>query len=420
MRNLIMNSKEREQLILLEKLKNKEISQKEVAMKLKMTVQWVRKKFKRYIASGAKGLCHMNRGKPSKRRWGEEKKEQLIELLKGEWEGFGASFAAEKLGILYQTMVSKETVRKVMIQSGLHIPKQKRNKHRKRRERRAMRGMVVQLDGSFHDWFEGRGSWCTLLVFIDDATSEILWLDFVKSESNLAVMRATKRYTELHGLPHSFYVDYGKVFSVNLNNPERDKKTQWERALFELNIDVIHATSPQAKGRVERVNKTLQDRLVKELRLVQISSIADANTWLQDGNFLATHNQKFAVPAVHKGDAHRLATMHDLSEIFCLKNKRILANDFTISFNKTIFQLEKIQPTRLRPKEAIIIKTYLNGSIGLFVRKIKLSFSVIPHRPKKQVEETQIAVYKPRKPHPNSVLWKSGKYPLSPASTQRE
>ena len=151
--------------------------------------------------------------------------------------------------------------------------KTRKIKHRQQRERKRFFGEMIQLDGSPHNWFEGRNEKCTLLVFIDDATSKIVWLEFVKSESTKAVMQAVKNYIEKCGIPQQFYVDFGGVFSVNTNNPDREKITQWKRCCQELGIDVIYAHSPQAKGRVERANKTLQDRLVKEFRLAEISSI---------------------------------------------------------------------------------------------------------------------------------------------------
>jgi hypothetical protein len=405
-----MNSKEREQLIVFEQLKKKVISQREAAIRLKITVQWIRKKHKRYVLHGAEGLCHVSRGRESKNRWQGKEKEQLIELLKNEWEGFGASFAAEKLKALHGIDVSKETVRKTMIQSGFHVSKRRKQKHRAWRERREMRGMMVQLDGSPHDWFEGRAERCTLLVFIDDATSEILLLEFVKSESNIDVISATKKYMEMHGIPESFYVDFGAVFSVNLNNPERDKKTQWERILSELAVNIIHARSPQAKGRVERANKTMQDRLVKELRLAKISSMEEANTWLKTSDFIQKHNQRFAVPAAKSGDAHRSTELYNLSHIFCLKDERVLANDFTISFYSKFYQLEKEQPTILRPKDIITVKMRLDGSISLYIRQTKLAFHVITLRPPQPAKEKQVAQYTARKPSKNSRLWSSGSY----------
>ncbi len=339
MRYITMNKKECEQSKVFEQISQGMISRIEAAIRLGITTRWVRKKIKRYYASGNIGLIHRSRGKTSPYRWNTKYYNLLIELLQGKWYGFGPTFAAEKLHELYSIKVSRETVRKAMIRAHIWKPKQKRVKHRKWRERKAMLGIMIQLDGSPHDWFEGRAEQCTLLVFIDDATSKILWLEFVKSESNLSLMQSTWNYVKKYGIPHSFYTDHGSVFHVNLNNAENEKKTQWERAVGQLGIQVHHAHSPQAKGRVERCNKTLQDRLVKELRLAGISSIEAANQYLQTSDFIAKHNQKYAVEAQQKGNAHRSAELYNLDNIFCIRETRVLTNDFPITYNRQIFQL---------------------------------------------------------------------------------
>ena len=295
MEHITMSKKERQQLIVFEKIKNNKITQLVAALQLDCTERWVRKKYKRYLQNGASGLAHQNRNRVSPRRWNEQEKMIAIDLLQSDWHGFGPTFAAEKLQELKGIKINKETLRQAMIKSGVWQVKRKRSKHRKRRVRRSMIGLMIQLDGSPHDWFEGRGPKCTLLVFIDDATSQLLWLEFVQSESTKAVVKATKNYIKTHGRPHSLYVDYGSVFSVNTNNPEREKKTQWERMMKELNIEIIHAKSPQAKGRVERSNSTLQDRLLKELRLDGVNSIDEANRFIRESNYLALHNARFAV-----------------------------------------------------------------------------------------------------------------------------
>jgi hypothetical protein len=232
---------------------------------------------------------------------------------------------------------------------------------------------------------EERREKSTLLVYIDDATSGLLWLEFVTSESLVNVMIATKNYMQKHGRPHALYVDFGSAFSVNLNNLERDKKTQWERCMEELSVIIHHAHSPQAKGRVERVNKTLQDRLIKELRLVGISNIGDANKFLLEGDFIAKHNQHFSVPAAQNGNAHRSINEYNLDEIFCLQEKRILGNDFTVSYNKRIFQITANQD--VRPKDIIIVKTYLNDSVALFMKNCKLNYNEIAIRKPRQEEK---------------------------------
>jgi hypothetical protein len=327
MRKLIMSRKEMEQIKVFERLKRNEITQVLASHLLKVSTRWVRKKFKRYLAQGDKGILHLGRGKPSTRRWNEDEKARVIQLVRNEWQGFGPTFAAEKLATTHQIKISDETLRQVMIKEGLWQKKRKRSSHRMRRERKRCFGLMVQLDGSPHDWFEGRAGRCTLLVFIDDATSTIIWLEFAHGESVEAIMGAMKGYFQQYGRPHAFYVDFGSVFSVNTNNTERDKITQFERACKELDIAVIHATSPQAKGRVERCNRTLQDRLIKEMRLARISSIDAANCFAREV-FIPDHNKRFAVQPAQDGDGHRSLDGYDLNRILCIKDKRVIQNDF--------------------------------------------------------------------------------------------
>lgn len=407
MEHITMNKKEREQLIIFEKIKQKEITRKEAALRLDISERWVRKKYNRYIKNGAVGLVHQNRNTISPRRWCTQEKALSIDLLRSDWLGFGPTFAAEKLAELKGINISKETLRKAMIAGGVWRAKEKRYKHRKRRERKSNTGLMTQLDGSPHDWFEGRGPACTLLVFIDDAASELLWLEFVSSESALAVMTATKNYMLKHGRPHSIYVDHGSVFSVNLNNPEHEKKTQWERAMQELHVEVVHANSPQAKGRVERSNGTAQDRLVKEMRLAGICSIDEANQFLRDSGYIAKHNKLFAVPPAQKENAHRPIEAYNLNEIFCFKNERVLTNDYIITFEKLLFQLDKQQSTTIRPKDKITVKVHLDGTITLCIRNTKLAYTTICSKPLKQVQTTS-KQSKQRRVHENSRRWASG------------
>jgi len=303
-----------------------------------------------------------------------------IDLLKSEgWRGFGPKFAVEQLrkkGII----VSNETIRKIMIEEGLWTPGKKKIKHRKWRERKKAFGILIQLDGSPHDWFEGRGPKCTLLVFIDDATSKILWLEFVDSESFRAVASATKKYIKTYGRPFSFYVDFGSVFSVNLNNSERDKKTEFERIMKNLLIEVSHATSPQAKGRVERANKTLQDRLVKEMRIVGISSKEAANQFVQEGSFIEEHNAKFAVEPATEGDCHRSIEEYNLNVLFCTQETRLVTNDFTVRYKCRVFQLERHKTCTIRPKNNVTICESLDGEITISIRNNQLKFKEIKMR----------------------------------------
>jgi DNA-binding Lrp family transcriptional regulator len=376
MGNIIMSLKEKEQVVVFEQLKKSEISQVTAGQMLGFSERWVRKKLKRYLAIGILGLIHKNRGRPSQRAWKQEEKDRAIELFRGEFVGFEPTYGAEKLAELYGIKISKETLRKALIKAGLWTPGKKRVIYRKRRERKACLGLMIQLDGSPHDWFEGRAPKCTLLVFIDDATSKLVWLEFAQSESFDGVMNATLKYFKKHGRPVSFYVDYGSVFSVNTNNPEREKLTQFERAMEELGVEVIHARSPQAKGRVERVNQTLQKRLVKEMRLAKISSIEAANKYVQ-GVYINEHNKRFAQAAAQPGNAHRPIKGFDLHNIFCAKEKRVLQNDFTISYKNRQLQLLKQQKAVIGPRQVIDVHEHLDGSVSLWIRGIRLDFDAL-------------------------------------------
>jgi len=401
MEKLIMSRQEREQVYAFKKVKAGEMNKTEAARFLQVSRRWVIKKYKRFTEMGDAGIPHQNRGKKSLRRWNREQEAFTIDLLKSEWKGFGPTFASQKLESLYGIKVSTETLRKSMIRGGIWEAGTRKIRHRSRRMRRACLGMMIQLDGSRHDWFEGRAPWCTLLVFIDDATSQILWLEFVESESLKGVMQATKNYVKKYGRPVSFYTDYGSVFSVNTNNPDRIKITQFERALKELDIEIIHARSPQAKGRVERSNGTLQDRLIKEMRLAGISSIEAANRFVQEV-YLPDHNQRFAVEARQPLDLHKPLMDYNLSTILCIKDERKVMNDFTISYKNKLIQLLKEQKAVIRPKERIAVHEDFNGTIHLFLRKIELDFTFITQRPVKQESVKQVRDYyiKPAPNHP--------------------
>jgi hypothetical protein len=405
---ITMNQKEREQSKVFEQVVAGRMTQVEAAAKLRVTDRWVRKKIKRYRTDNDQGLVHQGRGRISFRRWNENDAIFSLNLLRSDWLDFGPTFAAEKLASLHGITVSSETLRKKMIEEGIWVNKKRRISHRKRRERKPMRGVMVQCDGSPHDWFEGRAGRCTLLVFIDDATSEILWLEFAESESTVALMQATKNYIAHCGIPESFYVDHGSVFHVNLNNREGDKKTQWERACKQLGITVIHAYSPQAKGRVERCNGTMQDRLIQEMRLAGISSIDAANNYLQISSFIKDHNTKYAVKAAQQGDSHANQSAHDLSDIFSIQEIRVVANDFTITYEKRIFQLHKHQKTIVRPKNEVTVKLKLDGTIALSVRKIDLAFSELTARPLKPKPESKPCSNYIQRPSQNSKCWNSG------------
>jgi len=420
MGNITMSAKEIKQVSVFEQLQRKEMSQKSAGLLLRLSERQVRRKFKSFKTQGIPSLAHKNRGHARGKRWDPKQEALAIGLLRSDWAGFGPTLTAEKLKEYHGIKVSRETLRKAMIQHGIWAVKERKMKHRKRRERKTCFGMMVQLDGSPHDWFEGRGPRCTLLVFIDDATSKIVWLEFAESESLEGVTNATRHYFEKHGMPNAFYVDFGSVFSVNTNNPDREKNTQYERMMKELGVRVDHAHSPQAKGRVERSNKTHQDRLVKELRLHKISNIAEANIFLRE-HYVEAHNLKFAKAPVDSTNVHKPIGNIDLDKIMCIKEERIVNNDFTIVFNKRIFQLGAKQRTPIWPKNSITVNAHMNGGITLSIRSTKLNFTEIQTRPRKPSKEKEVKPCKPIKVSENSRRWAGGLPPLqAPLQTLSE
>ena len=407
-----MSRKEVEQIKIFERILRKDITQAIAAQILEMSERQVRSKLKRYKTSGAKGLVHKSRGKPSSRKWDPKYEALALDLLRSEWKGFGPTFTAEKLEEIHGIKVSKETIRQAMIQAGIWHRKRGRSKHRQRRSRKECIGILVQLDGSPHDWFEGRGPRCTLLVFIDDATSQILWLEFVNSESVEALLQATRKYMTKYGRPVSFYVDWGSVFRVNINNHNHKKLSQFERAMKELEVTVIHANTPQAKGRVERSNLTHQDRLIKEMRLAGISSIKQANKFVQEG-YIEKHNKKFAVEPSQSINAHRSVEEFDLDAIFCMKEPRVVTNDYVVTYNNRLFQLSKQQKVTIRPRSSVTVSEYFDGSIKLSTQGVSLSFVEISVRPKKQKPPKVYKEKISRIVHSNSRRWVSGMLPIN-------
>src|SRR3990167_6054146 len=371
-----MTQKELDQIPIMEALQTKEMKQKQAATILNVSIRQIRRKLKRYKVLGGGGLTHGLRGKAGNHQLNSLIVSQTLALVENYYCDFAPTFASQKLLEDHGIAINHETLRLKMIKADLWKPWSKRIKHRSWRERKANIGELVMLDGSDHEWFENRAPRCTLLAFIDDASSRLLWLEFVSAEATIPVMEATKSYLEKYGRPLNLYVDRGKVFKVNLNNPDDDKITQYRRCLDELGINVIYAYSPQAKGRVERLFGTLQDRLVKELRLANISSLSQANMYV--GDYMKKHNERFSIEPKNAVDLHRSIQGFDLKEIFSLQEQRIVNNDFTLRYQNRWFQLGKKQKTLVFPGNAITVITYLDGSRALTLRQTKLDYAIIP------------------------------------------
>ena len=384
METIRMSRKEINQIPIFEQLVKRTIKQREAAKILRLSTRQIKRKLRAYRQHGAASLAHLTRGKPGNHALEESFTRQVSCLVREHYPDFGPTFASEKLALCHGLSINHETLRHLMIREGIWKAKMKKTNAHVYREPKACFGEMIQIDGSLHDWFEGRAPPCSLIAFIDDATSRPVWLEFFTRESTYSIMRSLQSYLLLHGRPLSLYSDRGGVYKVNNNNPDHDKFTQYERALKELDIEAIHARSPQAKGRVERLFGTLQDRLVKELRLQNISSLEAANQYLREV-YIPAHNAKFAVQPKVATDLHRTINGFDLAHILCVKEERLLGNDLTVRYHNAWFQLLPKQPTILSPKDQIIVNEHLDGSITLTIRQCVLNFQMLSEKPQKAI-----------------------------------
>ncbi|MDQ6965411.1 MAG: ISNCY family transposase [Mariprofundaceae bacterium] len=318
------------------------IKQKEAAGRLELSTRQVRNLAHAWRLHGGGGLIHGNRGRQSNRRIRDEVRQSALKRVRERYWDFGPTLAHEKLTEEHGFSLSVETLRQWMIADELWVPmRRKQARVHQMRERRPCFGELVQIDGSPHDWFEGRAPKCTLIVFIDDASSSLLELRFFPSETTEAYMSCLKRYLECYGRPVSFYSDRHGIFRVNQEDAATgDQLSQFGRSLKSLDIESIQANTPQAKGRVERANKTLQDRLVKEMRLAGVSSMQEGNAFL--ASYMEKHNQKFAVQPASDMDAHRpvLHNRQELDLILSLHSKRKLTKNLTLQYDNTLYQVK--------------------------------------------------------------------------------
>ena len=369
----------------------------------------------RVLKEGNRGILHGLRGQPSNHQLEPEILEQALSAVHDPlWDGFGPRFAMEKLKIFHNIKLSAGTVRSLMVKSEIWRAAHRGKRHRSWRPRRICLGMLTQLDGSPHNWFEGRGPECVLLIYIDDATSQILYGEFVKVEDTLTLMRTTKIYLEKWGRPVAFYVDKDSIYKVNrqasIDEELRDEypMTQFTRAMSALGVEVIPANSPQAKGRVERGFHTHQDRLVKELRLRGISTIEAANQYLEN-DYIPGHNRSYAVEPGSSSDQHKpLLASQNLDEILSLRTERTVFNDFTVRFRNRFLQVLADQPVRVRPKNKILVEVRLDASTHLRFKDCYLNFKSLLKRPERPPECRRSAVpgsttrryFKPAADHP--------------------
>jgi transposase len=381
-----MSTKELSRLEVIQRLEEKRMSQKEAASVLGIGVRHVKRLVKAYRREGAKGLVSKRRGQPSNNRLAEATRQKALDLLKSKYVGFGPTLAHEKLVELDKLKISDESVRRLMIAEGMwKAKKARKGVTHQMRERRACFGELVQIDGSEHDWFEGRAVKSTLLVFIDDATGKLVELLFVACENFFGYCQAAEGYFTRYGKPVAFYSDKHGIFRVNPpSSGHSDALTQFGRAMQELDIQIICANTPQAKGRVERVIQTLQDRLPKELRLRNISSPEAGNAYLPE--FIADFNQRFAVPPRSTHNAHRpLTAKDDLARIFTWQETRLLSKNLTLQFQKVIYQIQTPRPTYAMRHAAVTVCQNAQGLITLFYKGKSLQYTVF-HKQAHQAE----------------------------------
>lgn len=323
------------------KVQERRISQLKAAELLKISDRHFRRLLKAYREEGPQGLVHKNRGRPSNHRLPEKLYQKTIALIREKYSDFGPTLAREKLIENHRINVSVETLRKWMIRAGIWDEKRRKKlKVHQSRLRRSYEGELIQVDGSPHDWFEERGPRCCLLGFIDDATSKIKHLKFVPSESTESYFRGMSEYVIKHGKPRCFYTDRLTVFKVNQDKEDYRKSglTQVGRALKELEVELICVNSPQAKGRIERLFKTLQDRLVNEMRLKKISTMEEGNVYIDE--YIERYNAQFSIEAREKEDLHEKTTEERVRRAFRYKEERVLSKNLEISYRNRILQIK--------------------------------------------------------------------------------
>ena len=374
-RILTMSTKEIERIDILVQLQEKKLTQVKAADILGLSVRQVRRLSKAYKAIGAQGIISKKRGRSSNHQLPKGSKEWISAIIKEKYPDFGPTFACEKLIEVHKVKVSVGTVRSLMIKEQLWIDKKiKKKRIFQLRERREQEGELVQTDGSPHDWFEGRGPKCSLLHCIDDATGKIKAALFAPSETVWSYFELMTTYIQAYGRPIAFYSDKHAVFKVNKSEAlSGTGLTQFGRAMKELDIKLIYANSPQAKGRIERSNRTLQDRLVKELRLNKISSIEEANTFLS--KFIEDYNRRFAVIPKASTNAHRpLLQEQNLSLIFTMQEFRHLSKNLTFQYKNTVYQIRTERESYALRKAKITLQERKDGTLIVLYKRKPLDF----------------------------------------------
>lgn len=378
----MMSEKERRRLVVMEQMVGGEVAEQDVAGWLGVSVRQVRRIKARYVRDGAAGLVHRSRGRRSNRGWAVGVREACLGVYRERLGGFGPTLAAEKLEEWGVAAVDHETMRRWLIADGQWQRRRKRGPHRQWRQRRARFGELVQVDGSHHDWF-GTGEQRCLMNFVDDATGTTLgWM--CEEETTAAAMQVLWTWIETYGIPQVLYCDRKTVYITDREPTAAEvlagdePLTAFGQACKKLGIRIMAAHSPQAKGRVERDHGVYQDRLVKELALRGITTVAGANTLLE-GGFVAHLNVKFAKPPADRLDGHRPLTGDvELRDVFAFEETRSVANDWTIRYHNTWYQITGPKEGMPRPKATVMVRRRLDASVAILFKDRPLTFREVP------------------------------------------
>jgi transposase len=374
---LLMSSIERDRSHLIRRVIEKSLSQREAAERLDIGVRQIRRLVRAWKRHGDGGLVSRQRGRSAHNRLPETTRLRIEQLLRETYPDFGPTLASEKLSERDGIEVSRETVRRIQTRLKLHRPKKRGEKRVFQvRDRRPRFGELVQIDGSPHDWFEGRGPRCTLIVFVDDATSQLIALRFAPAECTKAYLEALRDQVLAHGRPLAFYSDRHGIFRVNAKDAESgDGKTEFGRVVERLGIGLINALTPQAKGRVERANQTLQDRLIKEMRLNNIDSIEAAHAFLP--GFILKYNERFGVPPRDVAPAHRpwTKTADELDEALARREERVLTKALTFSSGGKKYCVKTAGPGTALRGARVTLHHFADGRLRVYYKQRPLAFT---------------------------------------------
>jgi len=392
---VIMSVKELRRVHVIRQTREQKLTQVEAATLLGLTPRHIRRLLARVEQAGDQGLAHRGRGKPSNRRISARVKTKALKLYENQYGDFGPTLAAEQLAKRHGITLSDETLRGWLLAKGTTHFQRRKRPHRAWRARRAHVGELIQLDGSHHDWFEGRGPRCVLMAYIDDASSRV-YARFYAYEGTIPAMDSFTRYVRQYGVPLALYADKHTTYQSPVP-PTVDEQlagvnptSQFGRALGELGVELIPAHSPQAKGRVERLFQTFQDRVIKEMRLADVSTREAANQFLEES--LPIDNRRFTVQPVQAADLHRpRLTSRDLDRSLCIKTTRCLRKDFTIAHQGGLYQ---IHDTVRAPH--VLVEERIDGTMRITHQGRALDFHAITSRPMKAAEAK--TVHRPRRP----------------------